>query len=118
MIRQFMIICALLPAAVFTACADTEPEYVEIEGQFLRSAHGQAMLIYDSGPASLSADDTLFTEFTDGDTIRIRFDGMIMESYPAQIANITGAELVEDGTFEDLPEDVIASLREMGWLEE
>ena len=56
----------------------------------------------------------LFESLTTGDLIKIRC-GAVMESYPAQ-TNVSYVEKIADGSIDDIPESVIDSLTELGWI--
>lgn len=114
------ILFALCTAvALLSGCGASEPSvvYETAEGRFLRADTGTEMILLDSGAATMAAeeDDGLFDEFTDGDRIRIYFTGGIAESYPMQIHHIHKAELLEEGAWEDLPQDELESLTQLGW---
>ncbi|MBQ8513805.1 MAG: hypothetical protein IJ496_00220 [Ruminococcus sp.] len=106
-------------AALLSGCGASEPSvaYETAEGRFLRTDTGTEMILLDSGAATMSAEgeDSLFDAFTDGDRIRIYFTGGLAESYPMQIHHIHKAELLEEGTWEDLPQDELDSLTQLGW---
>ena len=85
------------------------------EGRFLRADNGSTLLLDDHGATVLSAQrDGMFDNLNNGDKILVIHDG-IAESYPAR----TGAFfcfLQERGSEKDLPENVMDSLRELGWI--
>ena len=98
--------------------AVTENEYASAEGRFLRCKNGSAMIIIEgTGPCTISEGAEFLEDFTDGDLVKIQFDGEILESYPGQIPVIYGAELVEEGNLSDIDEEVMSTLREMDWIE-
>ena len=95
------------------------------EGRYLRDKNGGDMVlvgqngyiepvsVHTYNGASYSGYD--FAEFESGDRIKILVDG-IRETYPAQ-ATVYATELMEKGSYDDLDDDVMDSLREMGWVE-
>ena len=87
-------------------------------GRFLAINDTTFMLIIeDNAPillANTNDNDDLFTGLTSGDQILVLHDG-IQETYPAR----TGAYRIwkrSDGTMNDISEDVIVQLKELGWL--
>lgn len=95
-----------------------------VEGRYLRDKGGDMVLVEHNGyiePTSVAAYDLTsftgfdFAEFESGDRIKILVDG-IRETYPAQ-ATVYATELIEKGSYDDLDDDVMDSLREMGWVE-
>ncbi len=108
---------ALLASCAAPAAQPDSPELTKTEGRLLLSEAGTALLVTEDGtPITLSvpADgDDPWAGFQSGDLIRVAHDG-IDETYPAQ----TGAydwERLEEGTLEDVPEEALASLEELGW---
>ena len=88
------------------------------EGRFLRCKGSSYMIIMeDYDPCTINLDEETAEKFTDGDLIQIEYEGSIAESYPAQITNVYGAELMEDGELSDIDESILADLREMGFIE-
>ena len=85
-------------------------------GRFLRADHGAAMMVRDNSPISMSnqTNRDLFDGLETGDKILVLHDG-IAESYPGQ----TGAYAVirlKKGSISDIPQGVLESLRELGWI--
>lgn len=98
--------------------AVTESEYASAEGRFLRCKNGSVMIIIEgTGPCTISEGTEFLKDFTEGDLVKIEFDGEILETYPGQITAIYGAELVEEGNLSDIDEETLSSLREMDWIE-
>lgn len=86
------------------------------EGRCLLASNGSVMLVKGKEPIVMSSHggEKLFDGLETGDRILVVHDG-IRETYPAG----TGAYLVlrlESGSIADIPEDVINSLTEFGWL--
>lgn len=85
-------------------------------GRYLEAKNGVSMLILDNSPIQMSnrTDKALFEKLETGDKILVLHDG-IAESYPGR----TGAYAVfklEEGSIDDISQDVLEQLREMGWL--
>ena len=86
-------------------------------GRFLRADSGTPMMVCGNSPISVSNQTgrDLFDGLETGDKILVVHDG-IAESYPGQ----TGAYAVlrlKKGNIDDIPQGVIDSLRDLGWLE-
>ncbi len=92
-----------------------------VKGYFLEGKTGTPLIIVDDSPIVMSqhpdiqTEKAMFDDFTDGDLIHIYCDA-IMESYPGQ-TNVYGVMFLEDGDIENINEDVLKSLEEMGWIE-
>ena len=92
--------------------------YGVTEGRCLITASGSYILIDENNsPIVMSnqSEKDIFADLSSGDEILVLHDG-IQESYPAG----TGAyycRKLSDGKTEDIPQAVIDSLTEMGWLE-
>lgn len=105
--------------ALLAACAAPAegPELTETEGRLLLSLSGTALLVTEGGEhivLSVEADgDDPWNGFHSGDRIAVTHDG-VEETYPAK----TGAydwKLLEEGTLEDVPEETLTALEELGW---
>ncbi len=86
-------------------------------GVVLKSDNGTCFLISHNSPIRLSdysPDGNKFDSLSDGDKILVLHNG-IAESYPASTLPYLTLKLA-DGTTEDVPESVISSLTELGWL--
>lgn len=86
-------------------------------GRYLQAENGASLIVTDGGePITLSdqsRDGDLFEGLSSGDRVRITHDG-VNETYPGQ----TGAyscELLEEGTLDDVPEEALTALEELGW---
>lgn len=96
-----------------------------LEGRYLRDKNGGDMVFVEQdgyiAPTSVRTYDGTswsgydFAEFENGDRIKILVE-MIAETYPGQ-ATVYAVELIEKGSYDDLDGDVMAQLREMGWVE-
>ena len=112
-----ILLCVL--ALLLSACAAqaAEPERTETEGRLLLAENGTALLVTEDGtPMTLAVQaegEDPWAGYHSGDRIRVTHDG-VSETYPAQ----TGAyawERLEEGTLEDVPEETLAALEELGW---
>lgn len=98
------------------AYADIENGTVS-EGLFLR-AEGKAMVIIDGCPTEMvnkTENTDLFSSFLSGDLITV-VHTEVRELYPAS-TDVYEATLKERGSFDDIPEEIIHSLRTMGWTQ-
>ncbi len=114
--KPLLILFAL--ALLLTACgARRDDGLTETEGRLLFDVNGTALLVTEDGtPIALSiqvegADP--FSGLATGDRISVTHDG-IDDSYPQQ-TGAYGWELLEKGSPEDLPEETLAELEELGW---
>ena len=107
-------------ALLLAACgapAGEDGGRTETEGRFLPDINGVPLLVLEDGtPMVLSVQaegDEPFQGFSTGDRISVTHDG-VDESYPLQ----TGAyawELLEKGSPEDIPEETLTALEDLGW---
>lgn len=113
-------VLAVLAAVVLTGCliivAVCAHNGLGIsDGRFYRAENGSVLLLDDHGATVLSAKwDGMFDKLKDGDKILVVHDG-IEESYPAR----TGAYYcicTETGDTADLPENIMLTLQELGWV--
>lgn len=111
--KRAILLCGLLCALLLAACGGKSA----LEGRYLLAENGVSLIIMeDGGPVTISdqsKNGDLFEGLHSGDRIRITYDG-IDETYPGQ----TGAyacKLLESGTLEDIPEETLAGLEELGW---
>lgn len=116
--KRFVTILVLV--LLLTACgahAREDSGLTVTEGRILFAANGTALLVAgDGSPIVLSVQaegDDPFSGFSNGDRISVTHDG-IDDSYPQK----TGAydwKLLEKGSLEDIPEETLADLEELGW---
>ncbi len=115
--RIGILICAL--GVLLSACAApaAELERMETEGRLLLAENDSALLVTEEGiPMVLSVQEDgndPWAGYHSGDRVRVTHDG-VNETYPAQ----TGAyawERLEEGTLNDVPEETLAALEELGW---
>ena len=109
---------ALLCAALAGCSSDPSvpEESFPMTGRYLRPGESH-LIIPENGGATVmnnGTDDTsIFDGLDTGDKIEVVCD-YILESYPAS-TTIYSCKLLEDGSPEDLPQDEIDTLAEMGW---
>lgn len=104
-----LVACAVL----FIVCAGKG--YSLSTGRFYMADNGSAMLLDDYGATVLSAQKAeMFHKLNNGDKILVLHGG-IEETYPARTRAYCCIRL-EEGLDEDLPENVVSSLRELGWI--
>lgn len=83
------------------------------QARYIETSAGPMVLLQGS-PVSVSGKEGMFDGLTMGDQVLL-VHGPIMESYPGQTKGYLCIKRA-DGTEEDIPTDVLDSLREMGWL--
>lgn len=111
-IRLTVLIAVLLCIA---GCLPKGHSYVE--GLYLKSANDSDMIIIDDyGPCVMRADNNKvnFDNLTDGDRIKVEV-AQIAESYPMQ-ADVYSLKKLSDGEIGDIDPDILASLKETGWI--
>ncbi|MBQ8474750.1 MAG: hypothetical protein IJ499_03700 [Clostridia bacterium] len=111
----FILITALLLVCVNLSACQSNRSWST--GLYLKTSNGTHMLISENTPISLSdktEDSNSFGGLSDGDKIMVLHDG-IAESYPAQ-TGVYSIKKLSDGQPSDIPEEVINSLTELGWL--
>lgn len=86
----------------------TEGYYLKTDGAYLIVCSGEAYVMHNE-----SGNGALFGEFSNGDRIKVTH-GDIMETYPGQMP-VYECLLIRHGSIDDIPEDTLKSLRELGW---
>ncbi len=104
--------------AVLAACAaPAEQELTETEGRLLLAENGTALLVTEDGmPMTLSVQaegNDPWAGYHSGDRVRVTHDG-VSETYPLQ-TGVYDWERLEEGAMEDVPEETITALEELGW---
>lgn len=88
-----------------------------MSGIYLKSISGSNLIIgEDNGPILMSnktGNENIFDDLKSGDKIEITYDS-IMETYPGK-TNIYSCKLIEKGSVNDIPKDVLDKLQEMEW---
>ena len=92
--------------------------YGFVEGRVLIADNGEYLIILDDRSPIRMSDRSrqggLFGDLQTGDKIRIVHDG-IEESYPGR-TRVYSVRLIEKGSIEDISEDVLRSLAQIGLL--
>lgn len=101
-----LVAACLLGVALRHGLSRSEAVYIETD-------HGN-MLLIEGSPISMSGRDSLFDSLTDGDKVFV-VHGPIAESYPGQAKAYLCIKQPGDEKG-DIPDDVIRSLQELGWL--
>ena len=105
-------------AVLLTFLVMASLNYGYIEGRVLIADNGAYFIVLnDHSPIKMS-DQTrkggAFLDLQTGDKIRILHDGVLL-SYPGQ-TGVYHVRLLERGGAEDIPSDVLESLRQLGWI--
>lgn len=116
--RLFWVFGVLLLALLASCAAPAAgPALTRTEGRLLLSADGAAVLVTEDGsPIVLSVQvegAAPWEGFHSGDRVAVDHDG-VDDSYP-QRTGAYGWELLAAGTLEDVPEETLAALEELGW---
>lgn len=94
--------------------------YGFLEGRVLVADNGSYLIILDDHSPIKMSDQTrkggAFLDLQTGDKIRIFHNGVRL-SYPGQ-TGVYHIRLLERGSAEDIPSDVLESLRQLGWIRE
>ena len=114
-----IMLSALLGILLLAGCTQQE-ERVSMQGLCFVEENGTVLLIEEEyhEPIVLSnqsGQEELFAGLSCGDRIEVLTDGMIRETYPAQM-DAYGCTLLEEGTLEDLPRETLDTLASMDWL--
>lgn len=92
--------------------------YWILEGRVLVADNGSYMIIDENNSpivmSNQSKNEKIFEELSNGDKI-IAVIGMVEETYPAR-TDVHFLIKLSDGEYEDLPEETLFSLAEMGWI--
>ena len=112
------VLIAVAVLLVFTVRASLR--YGLLEGRVLIADNGSYLIILDDHSPIKMSDRSrsggVFLDLQTGDRILILHDG-VRESYPGQ-TGVYGVRLLERGSIEDIPEDVLNALRQLGWIDE
>ena len=86
-------------------------------GRCIVASNGSYMILLDNSPVTMSncsGNEDLFSDIKTGDEILILHDG-IQETYPGG-TGVYYCKRLNEGTIEDIPDDIIESLSPMGWI--
>lgn len=109
-----VMLFALLPSC---AMVQTEPEYFHCEGIYIKTTNDVDIIIVKDEPVIIvngEEFDSKFDDFETGDMLTLASVNGIMETYPGQI-DISSVERNGEGDIEEISEDVLASIEEMGY---
>ena len=116
----YIPLCVLLSLLLITAAMLaflTIKGYGLSVGRLLVTEDGTQLLIVDQTPIQLSDQSkrtNLFEAFQTGDLLLVVHDG-VEETYPAR-SGAYAAFRLKRGRIEDIPEDILSTLVELGWL--
>lgn len=95
-------------------------DFSEVQGYYFRTNKGKDVLIDSAGTlvilSNQSGAEALFDGVTNGDRIVVTLDG-IAETYPEE-AGCYSCVKQQDGELNDIPDDAIQKLKELGWFSE
>jgi hypothetical protein len=87
-------------------------------GRCLVSSSGDYLIVNDKGSpivmSNRSNNESLFESLKTGDKIKITYDGLY-QSYPLR-TGVYSCKVLENGSIEDIPENILTSLKEMNWV--
>lgn len=128
--RKWMILIFVLLAAILVAVAvqvrgtedstetlDPSKEIYTSVGRCLIADNGAYVLIKGNSPTVLynaSGDESIFEGIDTGDEIEVT-SSMVMLTYPSQ-TYIYSLKKLSDGSIDDIPQEVIDDLTELGWV--
>ena len=86
-------------------------------GRFLRSDSGKPMIVCHYSPNSMSTrtERDIFRNLETGDKIWV-LHSAVAESYPGKM-RVYAVIRLEKGSIDDIPQRVLDSLRDLGWLD-
>ncbi|MBS5950729.1 MAG: hypothetical protein KIC47_10505 [Clostridium sp.] len=100
---------------LFVGCSEKSEN--SMVGIYLRSTNGSNIIIAENnGPIDMSnktGSENVFDDLESGDKIEVTYD-IIMETYPGRTTIYT-CKLIEKGSANDIPKDILDKLEEMGW---
>ncbi len=115
--RYIRIAAALLIALCLSACGKNEDAW-ESDGYFMPCTNGAYLLVSNEiGEVEMNPennDNSVFDGLTVGDKIRVSH-GVVLETYPGR-TDIFSLQKLSDGSIEDIPEEKLSQLEEMGWI--
>ena len=118
-IALILTVVAILLAVLLILGVKGSVKYGFLEGRVLIADNGSYLIILDDhSPIKMSdhsANGGVFLDLQTGDKIRILHDG-VRESYPGQ-TGVYHIRLLERGSIDDIPTDVVNALRQLGWMD-
>ena len=113
-----LIIALTVTIALLVIGTKKAVNYGFLEGRVLVADNGSYLIILNDHSPIKMTDCTrkgeAFLDLQTGDKIRILHNGVLL-SYPGQ-TGVYHVRLLERGSAEDIPPDVLESLRKLGWL--
>lgn len=101
---------------LFVGCSEKSEN--SMVGIYLRSTNGSNIIISENnGPIDMSnktGSENVFDDLENGDKIEVTYDS-IMETYPGRTTIYT-CKLIEKGSANDIPKDILDKLQELGWI--
>ena len=111
-----VIIAALVLLALFVGAYFMSGHPGLTKAYYLEGNNGAHFMIIEGGPIVMHTDDeSAFDGLSSGDRILVLHGG-VRESYPGS-TDITAVFRLGGGSLEDIPENIISSLAELGWLD-
>lgn len=105
----------ILSTILLVGCSENSRNYMT--GIYLRSTNGSDIIVSDDSATTVmsnkTGDENIFDDLKSGDKIEIIYDS-IMETYPSK-TQIYSCKLIERGSIDNIPKDVLDKLQEMGW---
>ena len=105
----------ILSTILLVGCSENSRNYMT--GIYLRSTNGSDIIVSDDSATTVMSnkigDENIFDDLKSGDKIEIIYDS-IMETYPSK-TQIYSCKLIERGSIDNIPKDVLDKLQEMGW---
>lgn len=123
LMRKFLI-CAtcVFTLLTFCGCEETEAEkndssFMTVEGWCISCENDSYMIVDENNSPIVMSNDTgdpqAFSQLGTGDIIKIQCE-YVEETYPAK-TDVLKLELVSQGEASDVPEEIVQSLKELGW---
>ena len=114
----FLIVVLTAMIALLVVGAKGAVRYGFLEGRVLVADNGSYLIVLNDHSPIKMTDQTrkgdAFLDLQTGDKIRILHNGVRL-SYPGQ-TGVYYVRLMERGSAEDIPSDVLESLRQLGWI--
>ena len=112
------IIALTVAVVLLVINAKKAVNYGFLEGRVLIADNGSYLIVLNDHSPIKMTDQTrkgdAFLDLQTGDKIRILHNGVLL-SYPGQ-TGVYHVRLLERGGAEDIPSDVLESLRQLGWI--
>ena len=111
------ILIAVLAVLILITAVMAYRGFTVSEGIYLEAKGNRPLIVMGNSPVSMSDQSSgdLFEGLQTGDHILVLHDG-IAEIYPGS-TGVYAVWKIGDGSAEEIPQDVIRSLIELGWLD-